>query len=104
MSTPKIDMEKLVGLPTANSLLNEKYGEHGTPTREDFSMRAKAWYFAELFREKRREKKITQTELANRIGKKREYIALLEKGKTDMQLSTFLSISDALGMQIELTE
>ncbi|WP_418894481.1 helix-turn-helix domain-containing protein [Limibacterium fermenti] len=49
-------------------------------------------------------KKITQNELAKRIGKKREYIALLEKGETDMQLSTFLSISDALGLQIKLTE
>ena len=36
------------------------------------------------------------------IGKKREYIALLEKGETDMQLSTFLMITDAVGLNFGL--
>ncbi len=102
MSTIKINRELVDKLPTANNLLKEKYGEYGTPTHDEFSVKARAWYFAELFKEKRKEKKITQKELAKRIGKKREYIARLEKGETDMQLSTFLSISDALGMEFEL--
>ena len=104
MSTVKINTELVDRLPTANSLLEEKYGEYGTQAREEFSVKARAWYLGEILKEKRKEKKITQNELAKRIGKKREYIALLEKGETDMQLSTFLSISDALGLQIKLTE
>lgn len=102
MSTIKINKELVNTLPTANNLLKEKYGEYGTSTYEEFSVKARAWYVAELFKEKRKEKKMTQKELAKRIGKKREYIARLEKGETDMQLSTFLSISDALGMEFEL--
>jgi len=57
------------------------------------------WYYGELLKDRRKELKLTQRELAERVGKKREYIALLEKGKTDMQLSTFFSISNALGLQ-----
>ena len=45
---------------------------------------------------------ITQQQLADRIGKKREYIALIEKGRTDMQLSTFIQIPEALGLTISL--
>lgn len=40
--------------------------------------------------------------LAEKIGKKREYISALEKGQTDMQLSTFLKIADALGLRFSL--
>jgi len=36
------------------------------------------------------------------VFEKREYIALLEKGETDMQLSTFLNISQALGLKFSL--
>lgn len=92
----------MANLPTANTLLNDKYGEHGTQTRDELTAKARAWYYGELLKEKRKERKLTQAQLAERIGKKREYIALLERGETDMQLSTFLSISDALGIRLEL--
>jgi DNA-binding XRE family transcriptional regulator len=103
MNTKKINTNLLAELPTANTLLNEKYGITGAPSREEFTVRARSWYYAELLKEKRKEQKLTQAQLAERIGKKREYIALLERGETDMQLSTFLSISDALGIRLELT-
>lgn len=37
-----------------------------------------------------------------RICKKREYISALEQGKTDMQLSTFMLIANALGLRFSL--
>ena len=46
---------------------------------------------------------ITQQQLADKIGKLREYVAMLEKGETDMQLSTFIMISEALGLKFVLT-
>jgi len=61
--------------------------------------KALAWYYGKALRDKRKELKITQKQLAEKIGKKREYVALLEKGETDMQLSTFFNISQALGMR-----
>lgn len=100
----QINSEKLADLRTGTQMLSEKYGEEGTDSRKEFNARAKSWYYAELLKEARKEHGITQEELAKRIGKKREYIALLEKGETDMQLSTFLSISEALGLKFGLLQ
>ena len=100
---PKIDKSKIAKLSTANEMLNEKYGKTGTPARDAFEARAKAWYYAEVLKEARKVAGMTQQNLADRIGKKREYIASLEKGETDMQLSTFILISEAVGLKIALT-
>lgn len=104
MKTKETKIELLSDLPTANSLLDEKYGNVGTSERDEFSAKAKAWYYATLLREKRKEAGITQKELAERIGRKREYIVKIEQGETDMQLSTFLSISQALGLNFRLVK
>ncbi len=44
----KLNLDKIRQLPTANALLDEKYGEIGTEKRKKFSAKAKAWYYAEL--------------------------------------------------------
>lgn len=36
------------------------------------------------------------------IGKKREYISQIERGNSDMQLSTFLQIANALGLKFAM--
>ena len=99
----RLNEEKLARLHTADEILEKEYGAPGTPTRDAFEARAKAWYYAELLKEERKRQKLTQQQLADKIGKKREYIALLEKGETDMQLSTFLMITDAVGLKFGLT-
>ena len=98
-----IDFKKLENLPAANDMLDEKYGKLGSVTRDAFEAKAKAWYFAEVLKDARKSAGITQQELADKIGKKREYIASLEKGETDMQLSTFILISEAVGLKFALT-
>ncbi|MCL2651854.1 MAG: helix-turn-helix domain-containing protein [Candidatus Azobacteroides sp.] len=45
---------------------------------------------------------MTQQQLADRVGKDRSYIAYIEQGKTDMQLSTFLNITNALDLKFSL--
>jgi DNA-binding XRE family transcriptional regulator len=99
----QLDPQKLTKLHNVDDLLDERYGKRGTPEREDFRKKALSWYYGEILKEKRKELKITQKELAEKIGKKREYISLLERGETDMQLSTFLSIIQALGLKISLS-
>ena len=83
----KIDEKKLAALKTGSQHLAEKYGERGTPARED---------------DERKRQKLTQQQLGERIGKKREYISSLEQGQTDMQLSTFMLIANALGLRFSL--
>ena len=57
--------------------------------------------FAGVLRNRRKELNLTQEELAEKVGKKRTYIARIEKGETDMQLSSFISISQALGIKLK---
>ncbi len=95
----KIDKEKIKGLMTATELLSDKYGKEGTPSREVFQQKAMAWYYGEILRDRRKEKKLTQQQLADFVGVKRSYIARIEKGETDMQLSSFLRIANALNIQ-----
>ena len=102
MKMIKLDEKKLAKLTTSSERLKEKYGESGSLKRKEFEARAESWYYAELLKEERKRQKMTQQQLDNRIGKKREYISALEQGKTDMQLSTFLAMSNALGMRFSL--
>jgi DNA-binding XRE family transcriptional regulator len=99
----KINIEKLANLPTVEELLTSEHGEKGTLSREEFDAKSRAWYYAEVLKNARKAAGITQKQLAEKIGKKREYIAMLEKGETDMQLSTFIMISDAVGLKFALT-
>lgn len=97
-----ISDEKWKSLPKFNDKLNERYGTPGTPSRDAFEARAKAWYYAELLKEERKRQKLTQQQLADKIGKKREYISTIERGNSDMQMSTFLQIASALGLRFSL--
>lgn len=99
----QLDPQKLAALPTGEQHLTEKYGMVGSPARVEFEAKAKAWYYAEVLRNARKDAHITQQQLANKIGKKREYISQLERGDIDMQLSMFILISEALGLKFALT-
>lgn len=99
---PKIDLTKLSEIETVNNDLDARYGKIGTPSRMDFDAKAKAWYMAECLRDARKKAGLTQQQLADMIGKKRSYVTLIEQGETDMQLSTFIQISEAIGLHISL--
>lgn len=47
--------------------------------------------------------KITQAELARRIGSDRSYISRVESGQTEPKVSTFYRIMNALGCRIEFS-
>lgn len=99
----KLDEKKLEKLKTTNQLLDEKYGEHGTATREKFNENAMAWYYGDILRERRKELKLTQKQLAQKVGKEQSYIARVEKGEADIQLSSFFRIARALGIEFTPT-
>jgi ribosome-binding protein aMBF1 (putative translation factor) len=103
MARPKLDLEKIKKeLPTMNDYLDANYGKIGTPEREEFSKNATAFYYGELIKETRKEKHLTQQQLADKIGKERAYIAKIEQGKTDMQISNFVQIINALGLTLQI--
>ena len=99
----KIDINKLKQLPTTEEMFVKEYGAKGTLARDEFDAKSRAWYYAEVLKNARKSAGITQQQLADKIGKKREYVAMLEKGETDLQLSTFILISEAVGLKFALT-
>ncbi len=103
MARPKLDLEKIKReLPTMNDYINDKYGKVGTPERAELNTKATAYYYGELIKETRKEKHLTQQQLADQIGKERAYIAKIEQGKTDMQISNFTQIINALGLSLQI--
>ena len=99
----KMDFSMVSGLTLAEDDLSKKYGATGSPSRKEFENKAQAWYYGEILRERRMALKMTQKELAETIGRERTYISRIEKGETDMQLSSFLRIASALGIAVNLT-
>ncbi len=92
----QIDVNKLKTMKTAEQLLTEKYGAEGTESRAQFNDRANAWYYGELLRSRRKELNMTQQQLADKVGTARSYIARVEHGQNDIQLSSFIRIANAL--------
>ena len=99
----KLDPEKVAKLHSYDDLLDKKYGKRGTYNRNAFEEKALAYYYGEILKDRRKELKITQQQLADQIGKERSYIAHIERGETDMQLSSFLRISSALGIRLDFS-
>lgn len=99
---PKIDINKLKHLPTTEDMFVDEYGAKGTASRDEFDAKSRAWYYAEVLKNARKAAGITQQQLADKIGKKREYISTIERGNSDMQMSTFLQIASALGLRFSL--
>ena len=101
-SLRKLDFKSQSGFVDAESVLASAAGEIGTENRKEFNAKARAWYYGEILRERRKELGLTQKELAEQIGRERTYINRIEKGETDLQLSSFLRIADALGITLRL--
>lgn len=97
-----MDFSKKPGFEKAEDVLAREVGAAGSPERAEFDAKARAWLYAEVLRERRKELKLTQQELADKIGRERSYINRIEKGETDIQLSTFIRIADALGLRLHL--
>lgn len=95
----KISSKKLTTLSTANEMLDNKYGNPGSPSRELFNEESMAWFYGNMFRERRKELNLTQKQLAEKLGREQSYIARIENGKTDIQLSSFFRIAAVLGIQ-----
>ncbi len=95
----KLDPEKLAKLTSFNDELDEKYGTPGTPSREQFDEESLAWFYGNMLRERRKELNLTQKQVAEKLGREQSYIARVENGKADIQLSSFFRIAAILGIQ-----
>lgn len=97
-------MKKNKSITTFEEHLSNQYGKIGTKARDEFEMKAKSFVIGELLKDERLQAKLTQEELANKIGAKKSYISRIENGKTDIQLSTLYKLFElGLGKQITIS-
>lgn len=91
-------------LKSFDTHLTEQYGEIGTPQRDAFEDKAKAFVIAEMLREERLKAHLTQAQLAEKIGAKKGYISRIENGKTDIQITTLFKIVEkGLGKRLNVS-
>jgi len=89
-------------LTNIDALMDAEFGKVGTPEREAFRKEAYAYCIGQIIYDARKKEKITQTELAQRIGTNKSYISKIENGIIDPGISTFFRIIDALGLKMEI--
>jgi ribosome-binding protein aMBF1 (putative translation factor) len=84
--------------------MNRLYGKVGTPEREQFRREAYAYCMGQIIHDARKSEKITQAELASKIGADKSYISKIEKGLIEPGVGTFYRMIDALGLRMEIVK
>jgi DNA-binding XRE family transcriptional regulator len=85
-----------------SAVLEAQYGAHGTPERAKFDEEAYIFYTSRILLDARKEARLTQSQLAKRIGVDKSYISRIEKGVTVPSVATFYRIAAAMGRTVEL--
>lgn len=93
---------KRMNLTPIEDLITEDFGAVGTPGRDRFEMECDAFIIGEQLKEERRKAGLTQEQLAERIGTKKSFISRVERGHTDIQLSTLVKLFHGLGRQVRV--
>jgi HTH-type transcriptional regulator / antitoxin HipB len=85
-------------------LLKNKYGEKGTPSRDKYDTESLAFRLGVMLKEARKGAHITQEELAERTGTKKSYISRIERGQSDIQISTYYKLIEiGLGKTLNIS-
>ncbi len=87
-------------LTPIEELIAEDFGAVGSTEREQFDMECDAFIIGEQLKDERLKAGLTQEELAERIGTQKSFISRVERGHTDIQLSTLVKLFRGLGRQV----
>jgi len=96
--------EQIKNARSLDELLDVKYGKTGSKGRDRFEKKAQYFVISEMLKEARKEAKLTQEQLAEKVGTKKSYISRIENGQCDIQLSTLYRIFESgLGKKVNLS-
>lgn len=85
-------------------ILIEKYGEKGTVRRDKYDVESLAFRLGVMLKEARKKANLTQEELAMRTGTKKSYISRIERGLSDIQISTYHKLIElGLGKKLNIS-
>lgn len=86
-------MEKKINkLTSFSELLDQEYGKKGTESRETYEQEFEAFKLGVMLQELRKEKGLTQEQLALKCGTTKTYISRIENNASDIRLSTLMRI------------
>lgn len=97
-------MQERNDIGSFDAILDEKYGKIGTPERSDFHREAYAYCVGQMICNARKQEKMTQSELAKKVGTNKTYISRIEKGIIEPGVGLFFRIIDALGLKVEIVK
>ena len=84
--------------------LDNKYGKLGTPSRDKYEEEFENFKIGVLIQEARKQKNLTQEELAVKCGTTKNYISRIENNASDIRLSTLTRIiREGLGGHLKLS-
>ena len=84
-------------------LLINKYGEKGTAKRDKYDADSLAFRLGVMLKQARTDANLTQEELAERTGTKKSYISRIERGLSDIQVSTYYKLIEiGLGKRLSI--
>jgi DNA-binding XRE family transcriptional regulator len=89
-------------LTPIEDLITEDFGAIGTQGREQFDMECDAFIIGEQLKDERLRAGLTQEQLADKIGTKKSFISRVERGHTDIQLSTLVKLFQGLGRKVSV--
>ena len=84
--------------------MDEEYGRVGSSEREEFRKEAYAYCVGQIICDARKQEKMTQSELAKKVGTNKTYISRIEKGVIEPGVGLFFRIIDALGLRIDIVK
>ena len=84
--------------------LDSQYGKRGSASREEYEHEFEAFKLGVFLQELRKEKGMTQEELAVKCGTSKNYISRIENNASDIRLSTLMRIiREGLGGNLKLS-
>jgi DNA-binding XRE family transcriptional regulator len=90
-------------LTTFSEHLDLQYGKRGTRKREKYEQEFEAFKLGVFIQELRKERGLTQEELADKCGTSKTYISRIENNASDIRLSTLMRIiQEGLGGRLAL--
>jgi len=95
---------KMKNITDFEDILKDKYGEKGTSLRDKYDADSLAFRLGVMLKEARNDARITQEELAKRTGTKKSYISRIERGMSDIQVSTYYKLIEiGLGKHLNIS-
>jgi ribosome-binding protein aMBF1 (putative translation factor) len=89
---------------TWGKIKDEVYGKKGTDRRDELERDFESFKVGLLLRSARKEKNLTQQELALKLDKKRAYISRVENDGSNLTLKTLFDIVEkGLGGKVNIT-